>query len=294
VANFIATLAPERTDNWDICKREQLWGIVGRGTNWRKNAERLRPGDRVFIWRGGRRNGFIASIVALGPVQFVGPGVRIPWPDPTWFGGVFPMRVQAELSVPESDTFPNDKGRVGQRFGFNNTVLQHIFEEIPPAVATRVAAVFPAVSVSPVGVPHTPSPPPSPGTTREPAITDPDLIGRGLVAHHVTVEQLAAWLRGHGIVPLLPAAGDPQFDLAWWIDEVLHVAEIKSVTTANEEHQLRLGLGQVLRYREHLRSIGLEVAGWLISERAPTDATWLSVASGVDVGLCWPGRWPTT
>jgi hypothetical protein len=143
VTDFIATLAPEKSGNWDICKRESLWGIVGRGSNWRKNGNRVTTGDRIFIWRGGRNNGFIAEAEALGPLQLVGkPGVRVPWPDPQWFGGVFPIRVVTELTTPATDSFLNVNGRVGIRFGFNNTALQHIFEEVSPAVARKIASAF--------------------------------------------------------------------------------------------------------------------------------------------------------
>jgi hypothetical protein len=295
VADFIATLAPTRTANWEICKREGLWGVVGQGTNWRKNADRVRAGDRIFVWRGGRHNGFIAWIQALGPLRLAGArAVRIPWPDPDWFGGVFPMRVVAELDRPESDTFPNDRGRYGVRFGFNNTALQHIFEEVSPAVAARIATAFlDAGAVPRAGVPHAPSPsPPTVVEPRETNYSDPDLAGRGLRAHHDTVEALAAWLRRQGIEPLLPAPGEPRFDLAWMVDGVLHIAEVKSVTPANEETQLRLGLGQVLRYRQQLRAAGHVVQAWLVPERAPADGTWRVAAAEADVGLCSPGHWP--
>jgi hypothetical protein len=140
--DFIATLAPGRSANWTICKQEKLWGIVGRGSNWRKNAESMVAGDRIFIWQGGRPNGFIAAIESLGCAEFVGPTTRIPWPDPFWFGAVFPMRVIREVDPPLSDRFPNETGRVGLRYGFNNTVLQHIFEEVSDQVAARIAVDF--------------------------------------------------------------------------------------------------------------------------------------------------------
>jgi hypothetical protein len=45
-----------------------------------------------------------------------------------------------------------------------------------------------------------------------------------------------------------PRPDEPQYDLAWLAGDTLYVAEVKSLTAANEERQLRLGLGQVLRY----------------------------------------------
>jgi hypothetical protein len=47
----------------------------------------------------------------------------------------------------------------------------------------------------------------------------------------------------------MSTARRPSFDLGWVHDDCLFVAEVKSVTPANEERQLRLGLGQLLRYR---------------------------------------------
>lgn len=139
--DFIATLGPGRVSNWRICKSECLWGVVGKGTNWRKNLESVRGGDRIFIWRSGPpKNGFIAEIEAMGCAEFVNPSTRIPWPNPDSFGGVFPIKVVLERDPPLSDRFPNETRRVGLRYGFNNTVLQHSFEEIPVGVAEKIAA----------------------------------------------------------------------------------------------------------------------------------------------------------
>lgn len=55
---------------------------------------------------------------------------------------MFPIEVCAEAAVPLNDRFPDSNGRVGLRYGFNNMVLQHIFEEIGPDVADRIARDF--------------------------------------------------------------------------------------------------------------------------------------------------------
>jgi len=76
-----------------------------------------------------------------------------------------------------------------------------------------------------------------------PGSADPDLVGRGNRAHKQTRNALAAHLKSLGIQPLDPASSDPPFDLAWWQEGILYVAEVKSLTRDNEEHQLRLGGG---------------------------------------------------
>ncbi|MER7418072.1 hypothetical protein ABT346_15040 [Micromonospora peucetia] len=105
---------------------------------------------------------------------------------------------------------------------------------------------------------------------------------------------MANWVRAQGHTPLAPAPGDPLFDLAWLSRDVLNVAEVKSTTFANEESQLRLGLGQVLRYRQQLSAPGREVVAWLVPEREPSDRTWTQVCTGAGVHLSWPALWQDT
>jgi hypothetical protein len=83
--------------------------------------------------------------------------------------------------------------------------------------------------------------------------------------------------------------GDAEFDLAWEVGDVIYVAEVKSITTANEEKQLRLGLGQVLRYQHHLRAGGRHVIAVLVPERQPSDMSWEQTCAGLGVVLTWPG-----
>ena len=96
---------------------------------------------------------------------------------------------------------------------------------------------------------------------------DFEAIERGTRGHEMTEARLAEALRSRGIEPMEPVAGDPQFDLAWTVGDVLYVAEVKSITPRNTERQLRLGLGQVLRKRE------------------PHDPTWAAACAAADVTL---------
>lgn len=65
-----------------------------------------------------------------------------------------------------------------------------------------------------------------------------------------TQNELADKLRASGVEPRSPRPDEPNFDLAWESNGRVFVAEVKSITPRNEERQLRLGLGQVLRYRD--------------------------------------------
>jgi len=123
-----------------------------------------------------------------------------------------------------------------------------------------------------------------------PSQRDPDLYGRGLVAHRRTQTRLAAFLADNGVEPRSPTATTAAFDLLWRSHGTTFVAEVKSVTSKNEEHQLRLGLGQVLRYRQALATAGEQAVAVLVAEREPHDSSWAELCQEVGVLLAWPGH----
>jgi hypothetical protein len=125
---------------------------------------------------------------------------------------------------------------------------------------------------------------------RDPFSVDPALVERGLRGHAATQNALAKYLRERGLNPRSPRPDEPNFDLAWVNQKVSWIAEVKSLTKANEEKQLRLGLGQLLRYRQVLSSKG-PVRAVLVAERQPTDETWEALCRELNVMLLWPGNW---
>ena len=144
-------------------------------------------------------------------------------------------------------------------------------------------------SIDPVGVPHVSKVHRHIGKPSQPFEIDPDLLDHALQSHHDLVEGLATWLSDAGWVALDPHPGSPPYDLAWKDDSMINVAEVKSLTSTNEEHQLRLGLGQILRYQHKLSLLHLApVQGWLHVEYEPTDSTWVALCDSLGLRLVWP------
>lgn len=90
-----------------------------------------------------------------------------------------------------------------------------------------------------VGLPYRPVPEDRTRETLDTYTTNPEAIERANNAHMATQNALAESVRARGLKPLRPRPGEPQYDLAWWDGGVLWVAEVKSLTDANEESQLR-------------------------------------------------------
>ena len=126
---------------------------------------------------------------------------------------------------------------------------------------------------------------------RDPFSVDPGLVERASRAHAATQNALADYVLEIGYTPTSPDVDDPNFDLAWRASTAWWVVEVKSLSSANEEKQLRLGLGQVLRYQDTLRrQQELPVEAVLMVEREPTDSSWLKLCDSVGVLLLWPDR----
>jgi hypothetical protein len=125
----------------------------------------------------------------------------------------------------------------------------------------------------------------------DPWMYDPSERDRSTQVHRSLENWLIASLRERGVEPMDPA-GEPFFDLAWVVGSEIYVCEVKS-STNSETHQLRLGIGQVVQYRELL-----EQAGWasvrpvLLIEREPRGQEWVAICDRLGVLLLWPTMWP--
>lgn len=113
---------------------------------------------------------------------------------------------------------------------------------------------------------------------------------RALRSHADLQDRLSETLREHGLEPLSPGPGEPEFDIAWVVGGTMTVVELKSITEVNEVAQLRQGLGQVLHYRAELQRLypSMNVKAALVVEREPGDPLWGDVCEQVDVELRSP------
>lgn len=217
--------------------------------------------------------------------------------DFTWSGNVQVLTATIEAARNNHAVATQQRRR---RLG-PETVIATPTALLADALQQRFAAGGPAATAVPPPAPAPPAAPtggrayiPPPRNQPEEPTTrvfevDPDAIDRGTTAHKDTQDALAAALTARGIEALSPDAGDPKFDVAWKQKGVAYVTEVKSLTEANEERQLRLGLGQVLTY-VHLLDWphATEVRGVLAVERPPTAAYWTNLCAKHGVTLTWP------
>jgi hypothetical protein len=168
-----------------------------------------------------------------------------------------------------------------------------VVELFPQLSAVSNAAAPPAVPLAEatgeLGAAYVPGDEQASQTEREPFPVDPAIVERGVRSHAVLQNMLAATVSAAGLDPRRPNATDPAWDLLWIAeDQSVWIAEVKSLTASNEERQLRLGLGQLLRYRHRLSSIGHNARAVLMVEYEPTDAGWRTLCDELGIVLLWP------
>ena len=182
--------------------------------------------------------------------------------------------------------------------GYLTKFPRSLMEVVPElAEVARVAretqpvpsAPAPAAGRSTLGTDYREANPNARTARRQPFSVDPDLVDRALQSHARTQEALAAALRAAGKVPRSPVPGEPVFDLAWEDDGTVCVAEVKSLSGTNDEKQLRLALGQVLRYGHLLRAKGRPVRCYIVTEAKPADESWFDLCSDLGIAVLWPG-----
>lgn len=114
-------------------------------------------------------------------------------------------------------------------------------------------------------------------------------LDEATAAHEATIGALIEYLSRQGVEACTNAAGAPAFDAGWSLGEDIFVAEVKSLTGAREDQQIRLGIGQILDYAHQLRSTCPSVAirPVLVLEKRPSAARWTALADNIGLRLTW-------
>ncbi|MGB7685752.1 MAG: hypothetical protein WBL45_08205 [Solirubrobacterales bacterium] len=131
-----------------------------------------------------------------------------------------------------------------------------------------------------------PTRPPKPREHRQPS--NPDVAGRGYLAHEETVAKLAGHV-GPGFRKGTPGINH---DGGWEVNGAFSITEVKSINSTNEVGQLQKGLGQLLHNRFKAERNGIkDVTAYLIAEKEPTNsALWRALAGEHGVVFSWPAR----
>jgi hypothetical protein len=109
-------------------------------------------------------------------------------------------------------------------------------------------------------------------TPPDPFAWDADDKDRQTQALEDVLWRLSLVLAGHGIVPRVRNRVRPRVDLVFRDGRTVTVVETKSLPDGGHEHQLRVGLGQVVQYRRELRDQHVAPVRAVLASRASLSA----------------------
>lgn len=171
--------------------------------------------------------------------------------------------------------------------------IQHLLSG-QKARCRRISVTDGDVHLTPELAPRPPDVPLHPHATpahdAEGLLLDLTGLDKGTAAHEETIELLIVHLHISGITAVQPRADEPRFDAAWHHRDEMFIAEVKSLTGAREDQQIRLGLGQVLDYAYQMPT---RVHAVLVLEKEPADARWSGLAGSLGVILTWSPFFPS-
>lgn len=123
---------------------------------------------------------------------------------------------------------------------------------------------------------------------------DLNRLDEATAAHEATVGALLGHLSGRGVEVRTHAPGAPAFDAGWSHGTDVFIAEVKSLTGAREDQQIRLGIGQILDYAHQLRTThpGCRLHPVLVLEKRPVDPRWSPLARSAGIRLTWAPDFP--
>ena len=96
--SFICWISPKSKENWDICKKNNMWGI-GKNSNVANNhCRKISKGDKLYIWVGDI--GYVASAEVTVDKQIFVDGVNITAPWTGDYSYLIPWQINRELKTP--------------------------------------------------------------------------------------------------------------------------------------------------------------------------------------------------
>lgn len=302
MAGWILVVGAASPGNWALGRGAGIWAT--------KRSRDFKEGDRLFFWQAGA--GLIANAVALSDAMTSRDYDydALPWPD-RWgfkqprpenelYRSIVEMRVLQETEplamtwtqIANALSFSGGANTAPVQFGdpaADRAVTWFGLDVATPPVAVEFDHLRPRVRRSEAD--HDADEPADDtvvAVQSPPRTIDPDVVGEARNRHNATVRAIHAFLRSRGRRPIKPTGWfGEQPDVVWREGSDLHIVEVKGLSDQNERQQLRLGLGQILRYRFISQEQGYRPQAWLVTDTAPADFLWNRICESVGVRLWW-------
>src|ERR1043166_1734683 len=247
----------------------RCWGS-GPGAGNIRSWERMQPGHWAMVYVGKGRFPYLLELVHKAHSEELADRLwgrnseGKTWELMFFFGAFQPVDLDI-ASVRDALGYDESWWPQGLQYPTpeHQAMLLEKYGSIEAFVSTAAASDDPVAGANPPSpspeellfggeFPGAPTEPPKPREQRKEP--DPDVAGRGYLAHEKTVEKLS-----RHVGPTF-RKGTPgiNHDGGWPVNGGFAIAEVKSINSRNEVGQLQKGLGQVLHNRFKAERNGIE------------------------------------
>jgi 5-methylcytosine-specific restriction endonuclease McrA len=108
-SSFVCWVSVNSTQNYDLCKATEQWGIGKNSAVANSHAQRVQKGDTLYIWVGGKGYVAVAEVTADNAIK-VSEKTEIPWEGE--YSYVIPWKLIKELNNPIFLEFPRENRQI--------------------------------------------------------------------------------------------------------------------------------------------------------------------------------------
>lgn len=139
MSSFVCWVSSSSQENYDICKETQQWGIGKNSGVANSHVSKVKKGDKLYIWVGGKGYVGVAESTVDAPIP-VTDAVDVPWEGEYSF--LLPWRLIKELDEPIYLKFLRNEGQIQETTGISQGVTISGFFEVTEAQATELEKIF--------------------------------------------------------------------------------------------------------------------------------------------------------
>ncbi len=139
MSSFVCWVSASSIENYDLCVETEQWGIGKSSGVANSHAKKIKKGDKLYIWVGGKGYVGVAEVNSDGPVE-VTKETKVPWEGE--YSYTIPWKLIKELENPIYLEFPRKDGQVQIITGIPQGVTISGFFEINKNQTSALEKLF--------------------------------------------------------------------------------------------------------------------------------------------------------
>ena len=145
MGSFVCWVSSNSQENYDICKETSQWGIGRNSGVANSHVQKVKKGDKLYIWVGGKGYVGLAESAVDNPIPITDSD-KVPWEGD--YSYLLPWNFIKELENPIYLRFMRDEGQIQELTGISQGITISGFFEINENQASELDKLFSSSEVN--------------------------------------------------------------------------------------------------------------------------------------------------